>query len=505
MAVRRAAYQQPTIGADRAVHYYPAGPICRNFVASDAFICGILGPIGSGKSTGAVMKLIRNMQKQMRGRDGWRRRRTAVIRNTYPELKTTTIKTWHQWVPASTGNWRDSGPPTHLLIDEMNKVHWEVMFVALDRPDDVRKLLSLELSDAWVNEVRETPKAIIDGLTGRVGRYPPRDGDYGCTDAQIIMDTNAPDSDHWYAKAADYPTPEVVEERARLEVELRAVGALRADQPLVQFFRQPGARTAHAENLKNLDPGYYLKAMVDKTPEWIKVYIDAEYGFVLDGRAVYPEYRDGVHAAKEFQLSKLLTVQVGLDFGLTPAAVFGQQMKNGQWRWHSELVTQHMGVTNFAKELKRHIAEAYPGFKVGPITGDPAGVSQDHDERTAFDILKANQIAAIPAKTNEFSVRRDAVALPLTRMIDGEPGMLVHPQMLTTRKGMAGAYCFRRIQVVGQERFKDVPDKNEWSHVCEAGQYLCLGGGEGKMVVGRDQAQQKDRPAFAISDYNILG
>jgi hypothetical protein len=69
----------------------------------DAFVCAIMGPIGSGKSVACVMKLIRNVQKQTVGEDGWKRRRTAVIRNTYPELRTTTIKTWHQWVPPSTG------------------------------------------------------------------------------------------------------------------------------------------------------------------------------------------------------------------------------------------------------------------------------------------------------------------------------------------------------------------------------------------------------------------
>lgn len=503
MAVRRSSFQQPTVGAERAVHYYPAGPVCRDFVASDAFICGILGPIGSGKSTGAVMKLIRNMQKQTPGRDGVRRRRTSVIRNTYPELKTTTIKTWHQWVPAHLGLWRDSGPPTHFITGP--GFEWEVMFVALDRPDDVRKLLSLELSDAWCNEVRELPKAILDGLTGRVGRFPPRDGEFGCTDSQILMDTNAPDADHWYAKAADYPTPQVLAEREKLQKELRAVGAMRHDQPLVQFFRQPGARSPGAENLKNLDPGYYLKAMVDKSDEWIKVYIDAEYGFVLDGRPVYSEYKDSVHAARPFLASPMFPIMVGLDFGLTPAAIFGQRTASGQWRWLSELVTERMGATNFAQELRRHISERYAGFQVGPITGDPAGNSGDADDRTVFEILKANHVDAVPAKTNEFSVRRDAVAIALTRMVDGEPGLMVHPDMRATRKGMAGAYCFRRIQVVGQERFKDVPDKTPWSHVCEAGQYLMLGGGEGKVIIGRDHKPKNAGAQFGIDDYSILG
>lgn len=487
--------------AGEPVHYHPPGPVARGFLRCDAFIAAIMGPIGSGKSTAAVMKLLRNAQKQTPSRDGVVRRRSAVIRNTYPELKTTTIKTWHQWVPADRGWWNDTGPPTHFLSSK--DFEWEVIFVALDRPDDVRKLLSMELSDAWINEAREVPKAILDGLTGRVGRYPPRDGEFGCVDPQILMDTNPPDSDHWYAKQADFVTPELQAERERLHTELVKVGSLRPDQPLVQYFRQPGGRAPDAENLQNLDPGYYLKAMVDKTAEWIKVYVDAEYGYVQDGRPVYPEYKDSVHC-REFELNPRLPLEIGLDFGLTPAALFGQ-MPGGQWRWRSELVTERMGMTNFAQEISRHIATRYPGFRVGSITGDPAGNGSDSDERTAFQILKANGIEAVPAKTNEWTVRRDAVALPLTRMVEGEPGLLLHPDCRTLRKGMIGAYNLRRIQVAGDERYKDQPDKNMYSHICEAGQYLCLGGGEGRVVLGRSRNNDGPRESFAISDYDIFG
>ena len=72
-----------------------------------------------------------------------------------------------------------------------NDTRFEVLFRALDRPADVKKLLSLELTGAWVNEAREVPKAIIDGLQGRVGRYPSmREG--GCTWSGLMMDTNPP-------------------------------------------------------------------------------------------------------------------------------------------------------------------------------------------------------------------------------------------------------------------------------------------------------------------------
>ena len=491
-------------------HYFPPGPVAKAFLRSDAFVAGIRGPIGSGKSTAAVMKLIRNAQKQKPGRDGWRRRRTAIIRNTYPELKTTTIKTWHQWIPANVGTWRETGPPTHHIIDEGAKLDWEVMFVALDRPDDVRKLLSMELSDAWGNEARELPKAIIDGLTGRVGRFPPTDGEFGCTDPQIILDTNPPDADHWWYVLAEHDQStqrnrDMHDEVLQIQDQLRSIGALRKDQLLFEWFAQPGGESEGAENLSHLPPGYYLKAKAGKDAEWVKVYVRGEYGFVLDGRPVYPEYRDSVHC-KEFQANRSLLLHIGMDFGLTPAALFCQQAANGQWRKHSEVVTERAGVKGFANLVKAHIAQNYQGFRIGSITGDPsgsAGQAGDEDIANVFQILEANGLKAFPASTNSPTLRIEAVRDSMIRLIDGEPGLLVHPKCAYLRKGYAGGYNYKRIQVTGDAKYRDVPDKNIYSHICDADQYAAIGAGEGKVLVKREAPA--NRESFAVDDYEILG
>lgn len=496
--------KKPQVASVKELVYTPPGPVGKSFIKSDAFVCAIRGPIGSGKSTAAVMKLIRNVQKQKRLKDGWIRRRTAIIRNTYPELRTTTIKTWHQWVPPSVGNWREAGPPTHHIIDTGNKTDWEVIFVALDRPDDVRKLLSMELSDAWINEAREVPKAILEGLTGRVGRFP-RMEEGGCTDPQILMDTNPPDTDHWWYRMAEDPSQEDVENTRKLEAQLREIGALRPDQPLYEWFAQPGGEDKDAENLPNLPPGYYLKAKANKDRDWIKVYVDGDYGYVQEGKPVYPEYRDNVHC-RPFEANPRLTLHIGLDFGLTPAALFAQQMPNGQWRFRSELVHERAGIILLAQGVKRHLAEHYPNFKIGSITGDPAGSqgqAGDEEVRNCFQLLEANGVRAEPANTNDPVLRIEAFAKPMRTMIDGEPGMLVHPDCKQLRKGLAGAYNYKRIQVSGEAKYRDVPDKNMFSHICDAGQYLMLGAGEGKAIIRREPVA--NRPQFALADYNILG
>lgn len=143
------------------------------------------------------------------------------------------------------------------------------------------------------------------------------------------------------------------------------------------------------------------------------------------------------------------------------------------------------------------MAEHYRGFTVEQITGDPAGDARspaDKHERSTFQILRALGVNAQPASSNEWVKRREAVARPLTRLIDGEPGLLIRTQCRVTRKGMAGGYAYRRIQVAGDERFEDKPTKNQYSHPCKAGQYLHLGGGEWTKMV------RKKRPLPVVEE-----
>lgn len=499
------------IKADTALHYYPSGPVCKAFLNDDSMICGIRGPFRSGKSTAAIMKLIKNAQRQPRAKDGWRRRRTAIIRNTYPELRTTTIKSWFMWIPQHLGRWREAGPPMHHIVDAANQFDWEILFVALDRPDDVAKLLSMELSDAYVNEAREVPKAIIDALTGRVGQYPPR-WMAECTDPQLIMDTNPPDTDHWWYVLAEQDTTneknrQYITSMKEAEEVLRSRGIMRRDQKLFNFHVQPSGRSAQAENIKNLQPGYYERLMAGKDQDFIKVYVDGEYGFVMDGLPVFPEYKDSTHA-REFPILAGLGFRLGFDFGLTPAATLSQRSADGRWFVHDEFVSERMGITTFASDLKQMLALKYPGVKIVSARGDPAGDAVTPDETTCFSILKAAGFTlAEPAPTQDPVRRRESVAYLLKTMVDGDPAMIVNKRCQVLRKGLAGGYHRRRMQVTGDIKFRDVPEKNKYSHVCEAIEYDCVSAGEDRnvMVSAENRSGHHQRQQYANADYEVLG
>lgn len=454
--------------------YAPQGPTLEQYILSTEQRTFICGPLGSSKTNASCWKTFRIMMGQAPDANGVRKTRIAAVRNTYPDLFGTTIKDWLEMFEGL-GRFVKGGlePPTHYVnfaLDDGTTVEAELIFLALDRIEHVKKLRGLQLTAAWVNETKEIPFAIVQMLDLRVGRYPQG---IPATWYGIYGDTNAPDTDHWYYRLAE-------EQRPEGWVFLKQPGGLVRDDKDSAWRENP-----LAENIQNLPKGYYLKGAQGKHEAWILVNLANEYGYVQDGKPVYPDYRDSTHC-REFELVKEHGLHIGMDFGLTPAAIFAGRTPAGQWRWRRELVTEDTGIIRFAGEMKRFLNLHFPGWPIASITGDPAGDQRqagDSEERTVFQLLAAEDIAAMPAPTNDFALRTEAVSAPLRRMIDGEPGFLIHPDCKITRKGMQGGYMFKRVKVAGDERYRDQPDKNRFSHPCEAGQYVMLGAGEHRTVL----------------------
>jgi hypothetical protein len=470
------------------ITYQPPGPVVARFLASRSFVRGIRGPFGSGKSTACVIAILQHILEQRPDTRGVRRSKWAVVRNTYPELKTTTIATWHEIVPQNVGHWVAQGPPTHTLegeLDDGTSYQAEVMFLALDSPADVKKLLSMNLTAAWVNEAREIPQSVIDGLTGRVGRYPS-EADGGSSWSGLLLDTNPPDTDHWWYTLAEGDATtagkaELVASIARTEEELREKGLLSPDQKLFEFFAQPSGLSPDAENVANLRPGYYIRLQAGKSEDWIKVYVRGEYGFVMDGKPIYPEYSDSMHCASAIIMPLALKVVIGLDFGLTPAATFNQRLPNGRLVTFHEVVSERMGASRFAEALAPEIAK-FSRVPEWDIVGDPSGDTPSQtDEQTVFQILRAKDIPARPARTNDFTMRRDAVGNALARLVDGKPGVQISPNCHRLRKALAGGYCMKRV-MTSAEKYRDKPDKDMNSHVAESQQYAFIEMGENPKV-----------------------
>lgn len=496
--------------------YKPDGDTLKAFMKDSSFWRGLRGPVGSGKSVCCAVEVFRRALEQEPDSRGIRRSRWGVIRNTGPQLKTTTIKTWLDWFPEEVfGPFRWGVPYTHHI--RTGDVDLEVIFLALDSEDDIRKLLSLELTGIWANESREMPKAIIDACTMRVGRYPSmRDG--GPTWYGMIADTNAPEDDHWWAiMSGDAPLPEFISDEEALMLR-RPEGWTFYTQPsgMLEIKNDEGLVTGYklnpkAENRKNLTPEYYQKIIQGKSKDWIDVYVMNRLGTVSEGKSVYPQYNDETHRSRH-RISILpgRTVWVGLDFGFYPAAVFAQRSGHGQWHIIREVVPQDMSIPEFARVIKATLSELLVSegqqFK---IYGDPSGSIRSaarEDKKNVFQILKAHGVEAYPAplKTNDPTVRIEVVKAVLDRMVDGQAGMVVDPECGYLIKGFRGAYCYRRIGQTGSARYEPTPLKNEYSHPHDALQYLLLGAGEGRELMRSRQASENTKK-LANSRWNVFG
>ena len=238
-----------------------------------------------------------------------------------------------------------------------------------------------------------------------------------------------------------------------------------------------------AENTANLPSGYYSQMLGGKNLDWIRCYAEGKYTYVQEGRPVWPEYNDQMMSSSDVEYDPTQPLQIGLDFGLTPAAAIGQRLANGRWIVLHEIVTEDMGLERFGTQLLAEINAKYPKAEV-LVWGDPAGMQRDAIyEVTAFDYLRTLGLRAQPTASNNFMVRREGAAAPMQRLIAGKPGLMIHTNCKMIRKSLAGGYHFKRIAVgAGHERFKDSPNKNEHSHIGDAFGYLMLGGGEHKRM-----------------------
>ena len=456
----------------------PQGEILDRYMHSWDRVEAIMGPLGSGKTVQSCQKLFRAMCNQEPNSQNIRPSRFYAVRNTYADLLTTTTKDWLELFE-SLGRYSEGNkkPPTHTLdfnLDDGTNVQSELIFIALDRPDAVKKLRGSQVTGFWLNEMKELPKAIVDMADLRHGRYPSKAaGGINCTWHGMIGDTNAPDDDHWYYKLAE---------------EVRPGGW--------NFHRQPGGViksgesftvNLDAENIHNLPDKYYERGMEGKAYDWILVNLANEYGVVMTGKPVYPEYVDSVHCmSEEYKPAIGLEIILGIDFGRTPAASFIQfDSAMGRYVAFDEFVTEDMSAATFAPELKSYIDRTYPGFTFSRGGGDPAGDQKGQAvDTTPFQVLWKHGIPVYPTHTNKPLIRRSSVINPMKRLcMDGKPAFMVSPKCKMLRKGLAGGFCYKRLQIAGDEKFKDEPDKNIYSHVCEANEYGLMSAGEGRAAV----------------------
>jgi hypothetical protein len=455
-----------------AITYRPP-PSLVPFLRSESFVSLCSGPVGSGKSSAGVVKIAWHAARMKPGKDGIRRSRCAVVRNTGQMLTDSTIPTFFTWFPDGVmGVFARTDKNFTLRFAD---VECEVLFRGLDDPKDVRRLLSLELSFAFMDEYREIHKDIFEALSARIGRYPSMAhggcfADDGSENKHLWGTTNAPDMDtFWEEYMSGAP------KNARI-------------------FRQPSARSPEADWLANLPPGYYDDIMEGKSEDWIRVYVDNEFGRSLSGQPVFRCFDRTLHVAKTpLSLIPGQPLVIGVDAGLNPTAVLTQQTYDGRVIV-LDAITGHaggMGALRFAREmLKPLLTSKYPQAK-SMLVIDPAAFQRAQtDERSVADVFRAEGFFLKPARTNALAARLAVVEKYLTRTVNGNPGMLISPTADLLIQALAGRYRYR-INTRGER--DTTPEKNHpWSDVSDSIHYACLFHDGGESFAGREAGQRRE-------------
>lgn len=506
------------------------GPVADAFLRSRAFIVGIVGPVGSGKTIAALQKGLRIAAQQKpvkRASDGVlvRKARIGVIRESYPSLQSTTLKSWFRIVPEDK-NFSWKAPFTHtfkkVLKREGNRRDGRVLEI-LECEYEFRAIGDLSVEEAcrgWeinaviIDEADLQPANLVPFLTGRVGRFSDLDPS-SVVDPQIIVSLNMPDIDnHIYHLLFD----EGSEALGLTDEEAAILRETLGDRKLIEKFVQPGGREPDAENLHNLPGGrgyYVLQVAANRaTPGYVDRMVDNKPVPIQHGQPVNANFSYTSHV-QTLQWDPRRKLILGVDQGLFAAAVALQRDWTGGVRTLAEVVNTirnekgqvqllKVGPTKFAKRVRLMLTEKFPDITPDMIrvVADPAAFAaadradQEHDWLLAFQ--KELGLKVHRAKSNSAGLRNQAIWTAQ----DTRDGYLIDVGCKHLIKGHSGGYRYAKAtNNTGEVKSSPEIADTIYTHVCDAEQYAAL---EGEHVIGDLRGKQRrTRAVRNDSDFDV--
>tara|TARA_R100001163_G_scaffold57933_1_gene46057 strand:- start:23479 stop:25095 length:1617 start_codon:yes stop_codon:yes gene_type:complete len=506
---------------------FTAAPTVFEALRSRARIRIIKGPFGSGKTIGMCAAVLMHALEQIPNPDGVRPFKATIVRNTKPELRSTTIDSWQSVYPEERVGSRVTfgSPMQQRIVSRPREFEWvrpprfekqdtehgvvtvcadagayrgqpgldlHVEFLGLDDRTDVKKLLSQQTSLFYFNELSEIVKVIFDAADLRHGRYPSiEQGGVPCTWSGMLADTNEPDDTHWLHdfEAATDNDPDVsvlTQPPALFDSTADEPGSFRHGDKYYRLNRQ-------AENLVHLPAGYYTQRLSGKDPDWISRYLQVKRVFLQDGRPCVPGF-DQQRMVDGFGLIDA-PLLFGWDIGsgtLHPACVIAQQHPRGPLLIHAGISGDGIGLDNLTYLVHQVGAQLFGDRWNGLLDdaegwGDPAGQSKDEIfEQVGFDFLRSRGLPAREAPTQDPRLRVECIQDLTQKVFDGRPGIIVNKRCTHLIAGLAGRWYYRTQQVSGETIHQQQPMKNEFSHECDALGYLILGAGGFRRLQGRE-------------------
>lgn len=469
---------------------YKPSPTLKRLHESTALFRFVAGPVGSGKTSGALVLddlFCALRQKVMPG--GGRKYKVGVLRDTYRNLYSQYLPSHEEWFPREIGRFvgSDDRPATHTFtIDNAPIFNDQGGVIGYGPIEIVKEMRALgqntvenvtrgwNLSAAKIDEADLLPEAAIELLAGRAMRYNMEH----LVTGGVVAGFNKPDVDHWlYDWCVENPRPDL------------------------EFFDQPPGlipgtmqTNPEADNIERLAKGYYELQARNAKNSYVWRFIRNNWGASVAGEVIYPEFRQDLHVlASELEPTPGMEIVVGLDGGGTPAAVVMGKLPNGRRIIFAEMVIfdpddpkrqklqTGVGRKRFAQELKAVLWPRFRGCRITVAYGDPSmwyGADREMGEYTTVEIVGQElDLAVQPAPSNEIAKRLESVRLligDIQRCGDGLPALLLNPSCRWLRRGFVSDYKWSPVDPKAPGATVK-PQKTATSHVHDALQYACLG------------------------------
>lgn len=407
-------------------------PNQERFHKSDAKFRAYIGGFGSGKTLSGCQEVIQHAIK-------YPGTRIAVCRKTIPELKTTTMVTFFETCPPQyiRRYWKQD--------KELEFINGSViLFKALEGSKSVDKVKSLEISFFMIDEASELDEEIFLALSGRPRYMKDEIPDYR---RGGVLTSNPPPTNHWiYELFVSSNDPNYFIVRAPTN-------------------ENPYLPDDYEETLRKLYP-----------PEWVKVFLNGEFGFLPDGQPVYSEFVPSIHV-KEKVWNPALPMQCGWDFGYNyPAAVICQ-IQDGKIHifdvieGNNELIVvfdkDKNPVGGFGKRVKDFREEKYRGA-IWKDYGDPAGTQKS--DKSEFTSISALSAIGITVGFIHLHINQGIMVLRiLIHVNDGESKSSIDPLCKRLIEAFSGAYCYKKGKNIDGAN----PEKDGvYDHAMDALRYL---------------------------------
>lgn len=408
-----------------------AGPVSDRYIKSHNPADLIIGPGGSGKTIASGKKALIEAQRIYPGADGVRRYVLGTWRQKYVNIWKATIPSWWKLFPKDMigSKWTGASPreAEHVLRfeDQFGKIVLTNRFRAFGETADPDDILGNEFTDCYLNEWPTLPENLFSALIDRVGREPSRE--VIRRSGRFFGDGNAPDVLSYLFRDF-YETPKA--------------GHI--------LHRQPSGLSPDAENIEAMGRGYYENSamMNSHRPWWIKRMIHAQPGFTRANDPVYPAWDDDRNMSATTLLPyKALPIIVGIDGGLTPAAIYTQETSEGQARILAEIALERGGAYELSVAMLRLEETRFAGCEFLDVCDPAMGAGEDTADKSMRQKLSdylGRKVELAP--TNDPELRWEAVRAKLRHSVDGGlPGLIVDPSCKGLRRGFNQTYAFRNV------------------------------------------------------------